>query len=53
MDHESLADLYDDFIDEGVKITPARLRTKIVKLLAGTDIKIGEFQKLIGVNANS
>ena len=46
-------DLYDDFARQPLTITPARLRSKITKLLASTDIKIGEFQKMLGVNANS
>ncbi len=46
-------DLYDDFVSQPISVTPARLRSKIVKLLASTDIKIGEFQKMLGVNANS
>ena len=37
----------------GTRITPARLRAQINKLLENTDIKIGEFQRIIGVNANS
>ena len=48
-----LDDLEIDFMDRGISITPARLRSKIMKLLSSTDIKIGEFQKMIGVNANS
>lgn len=31
--------------------TPAQLRTKIRKLLKETDIKVGEFQKMIGVTS--
>ena len=46
-------DFYDDFQEEGTRITPARLRAQINKLLENTDIKIGEFQRIIGVNANS
>ena len=45
--------MYDEFVAQPLTITPARLRTKIVKLLASTDIKIGEFQRMLGVNANS
>ena len=44
---------YEDFMAQPLTITPARLRSKITKLLASTDIKITEFQKMIGVNANS
>jgi hypothetical protein len=46
-------DLYEEFISSPITITPARLRTKIRKLLTSTDIKIGEFQKMLSVNANS
>ena len=46
-------DYFDDFQDEGTTVTPGRLRAMINKLLESTDIKIGEFQKMIGVNANS
>ena len=46
-------DFYDDFQEEGTRITPGRLRNQINKLLETTDIKIGEFQRMIGVNANS
>ena len=48
-----LDDLYDEFMSRPMSITPAKLRSKINKLLSSTDIKIGEFQKMIGVNANS
>lgn len=46
-------DHYDDFQEEGTRVTPARLRSQINKLLQDTNIKITEFQKIIGVNANS
>lgn len=48
-----MEDLWDDFTSRPISITPARLRAKINKLLTSTDIKIGEFQKMLGVNANS
>ena len=46
-------DLYEDFTSSPVTVTPAKLRSKLTKLLASTDIKIGELQKMLGVNANS
>ena len=48
-------DFYDDFQDEGVprSLSPNKLRAQINKLLQDTTIKITEFQKIIGVNANS
>lgn len=46
-------DHHDDFQEEGTRVTPARLRAQVHKLLESTDIKITEFQKIIGVNANS
>lgn len=46
-------DFLDDFQEEGTRVTPGRLRGQINKLLQDTDIKITEFQKIIGVNANS
>ncbi len=36
-------DHYDDFQEEGTRVTPARLRAQIHKLLQDTDIKITEF----------
>ena len=48
-----MEDAWDDFTSQPLTITPARLRAKINKLLTSTDIKIGEFQKMLGVNANS
>ena len=46
-------DYYDDFEEEGTRITPNRLRAQINKLLQDTDIKITEFQKIISVNPAS
>ena len=37
-----LDDLYEDFIERPITITPAKLRSKIMKLLSSTDIKITE-----------
>ena len=48
-----LDDAYDDFMSSPIQTTPAKLRRQIMKLLASTDVKIGEFQKILGVNANS
>lgn len=48
-----MEDAWDDFTSQPLTTTPARLRAKINKLLTSTDIKIGEFQKMLGVNANS
>ena len=48
-------DFYEEFEEEGVarSLTPNRLRAQVNKLLQDTNIKITEFQKIIGVNANS
>ena len=43
----------DEFEVEGTSISPNRLRGLVNKLIASTDIKITEFQRIIGVNANS
>jgi hypothetical protein len=53
MAHLDYNEFREQFQDEGTNVTPNRLRGQINKLLQNTDLKIGEFQRMLGVNANS
>ena len=53
MDYGLYGDHQDEFQITPLTVTPGRLRGQIRKLLETTDIKITEFQRMIGVNANS
>ena len=48
-------DLYEEFEDDrdAHRLTPARVRSALNKVLQETDMKIGEFQRMLGVNANT
>lgn len=43
----------EEFEETRLTVSPNQLKAKIRKLLSSTDIKIGEFQRILGVNANS
>ena len=43
----------EEFEETCLTVSPNQLKAKIRKLLSSTDIKIGEFQRILGVNANS